>query len=801
MSWLHKGSVLSALKGKQSKAIPSKGPSNPIVSKAPHISKGGVKVPFSKGGPKVAFSKSKSQNHGMPEKRKTFAAPIRYVQNAADVVKCLNRYISDVKTTVLTPSQQQVLVDLDTWQSYMSQQDVHNWTRGDYENVISEICSHQQLELQPGILKSLIAALKSSNSPQKDIPTEYKSKVETILDYTHATDRIFRNGPYSRNKNEDKQGFQLTKPYKDTNNELVIKTFQLVMQHAEDSLDPKEKTINETHIEAAVQRILYKTELKQEIQEFARDKLNQYDSIISSMNEDKDGIPKITQSQKRLKKPSLKDNLLKKQKISHDQPFQETSRGKGKGKAFWESKAQSNIGKQNTPVAIPSKPYGKPFTPKANAFGKKTFGKKTFGKPFTPKANALGKKTIGKTYQFTPKASANATQNNTHPPKSPSSNNIFIPEKQFTSQTLFNTNTITNNSHTMQNKQSINHSLQESIDAQLEKETQSENENAHLDETQLEKETSSENKDVQLDETQLEDKSKSEDIQLETQLENEDIQLETPLENEDTKLNETPLENEDTKLNETQLESPLANEDTQVNETQLENEDTELNETQQETPLENEDTQVNETQLENEDTELNKTQQETPLENEDTELNETQQETPLENEDTQVNETQLENEDTELNETQLYTPSEDEDTQVNETQLENEDTQVNETQLETPLENEDTQVNETQLETPLENEDTQVNETQLETPLENEDTQVNETQLETPLENEDTQVNETPLENEDTNLNETQLETPLDIDWEDEILSNDDHNSSMFEQPFKKVNKSDEPMLDTFPTC
>ena len=125
MSWLNKGSVLSGLKksGKQSKAIPSKGPSKgesiPIVSKAPHSSKGGVKVPFSKGGLKVAFSKSKSQNHGMPEKSKTFAAPIRYVQNAADVVKCLNRYISDAKTTVLTPSQQQVLVDYDTWQSYM----------------------------------------------------------------------------------------------------------------------------------------------------------------------------------------------------------------------------------------------------------------------------------------------------------------------------------------------------------------------------------------------------------------------------------------------------------------------------------------------------------------------------------------------------------------------------------------------------------------------------------------------------------------------------------------------------------
>jgi hypothetical protein len=648
MSWLHKGSVLSALKGKQSKAIPSKGPSNPIVSKAPHISKGGVKVPFSKGGPKVAFSKSKSQNHGMPEKRKTFAAPIRYVQNAADVVKCLNRYISDVKTTVLTPSQQQVLVDLDTWQSYMSQQDVHNWTRGDYENVISEICSHQQLELQPGILKSLIAALKSSNSPQKDIPTEYKSKVETILDYTHATDRIFRNGPYSRNKNEDKQGFQLTKPYKDTNNELVIKTFQLVMQHAEDSLDPKEKTINETHIEAAVQRILYKTELKQEIQEFARDKLNQYDSIISSMNEDKDGIPKITQSQKRLKKPSLKDNLLKKQKISHDQPFQETSRGKGKGKAFWESKAQSNIGKQNTPVAIPSKPYGKPFTPKANAFGKKTFGKKTFGKPFTPKANALGKKTIGKTYQFTPKASANATQNNTHPPKSPSSNNIFIPEKQFTSQTLFNTNTITNNSHTMQNKQSINH----------EEGNQSENENAHLDETQLEKETSSEDKDVQLDETQLEDKSKK-DIQLESPLENEDIQLETPLENEDTKL-ESPLENEDTKVNETQQQETL-----------LENEDTELNETQQETPLENEDTQVNETQLENEDTELNETQLDTPSEDEDTQSD---KETPSEDEDTQSDkETPSEDEDTQSDK---ETPSEDENAKLDDTPSEDEDARL-----------------------------------------------------------------------------------------------------------------------------
>jgi hypothetical protein len=636
MSWLHKGSVLSGLKksGKQSKAIPSTGESNPIVSKAPHISKGGVKVPFSKGGVKVPFSKSKSQNHGMPEKSKTFAAPIRYVQNAADVVKCLNRYISDAKTTVLTPSQQQVLVDYDTWQSYMSQQDVHNWTRGDYENVISEICSHQQLELQPGIVKSLIAALKSSNSPQKDIPTEYKSKVETTLDYTHATDSIFRNGPYSRNKNEDKQGFQLTKPYKDTNNELVIKTFQLVMQHAEASLDPKEKTINETHIEAAIQRILYKTELKQEIQEFARDKLNEYDSIISSMNEDKDGIPKITQSKKRLQKPSLKDNLLKKQKLSHDQQFQATSLGKGslgkgKGKAFWESKAQSNIGKQNTPVAIPS-------VPKA----------KTYGKPFTPKANAFGKNPLAKTYektQFTPKSSAKATQKKTDPPpKSPSSNHIFIPKKQFQPQTLFNPNTITTNSlnqYTLQNKQSPDHEGD-----------QSENEDAHLDETQLEKETPSED---EVDKTQMD----------------------TLLENKYTQLDETQLEAQSEKLDKTQQETSSENEDTQLDKTQLD------------TPSEDEDTQTQlekNTPLENEDTQLDETQQETPLENEDTQLNETQQETPSDNEDTQLDKPQLdtpsEDEDTQLDKTQLEkeTPSEDENAKLDDTPSEDEDAQLDE---------------------------------------------------------------------------------------------------------------------------
>jgi len=207
-------------------------------------------------------------------------ASINYLQNPDDIVKRLDVCVKKYQE-MFSENDKKVLCDPVNWNT-----DEKPYDSSSYYKILSGMCPNMTQNLK----KKIINQLKIKKGIEKETHV-YKGQVGKD-NFKSAVTEIYKSG--------DKLGFQMTRSFKDVNNDWIL---ELIEQVSTASL-PKaglstSKTISATDMSYTITRLLGNTPLSKEVIDFAREKTIEYNTLKNEYT----GIEKKN-------KNSFKDELM-----------------------------------------------------------------------------------------------------------------------------------------------------------------------------------------------------------------------------------------------------------------------------------------------------------------------------------------------------------------------------------------------------------------------------------------------------------------------------------------------------------